>query len=222
MRLVDIKRKYEGSFMKTLSIFTFSFLLVLGSCGKNSVKSSGSATNSYNPYGQQNIGATAQQALANYQAWYASSSESSFPSQNLLARTEYRTLTTYNASNCNNQSVNLFGLSLGSINLCFNASSPSNSQQLTRYITLNTGSSKSNNSKLAQVLSVSNATLMNVTQSVSQMAGGSVFRLEYVKQNGQSLVYVVDTGYNSAMNPVVIIDSEARTSETVTNIVPNY
>lgn len=202
-------------FMKHLFCSSLLLALVAG-CGKN--EKSGGSSGVFNPL-ISNLPANSQQAVSDFQAWYNSTTEGSIPS--LGNWTERRTVKTYSASNnCNNQNISVFGLSLGSLNLCFNASAPASSQTQSRSVSVVSGSSKSGNTKLTQLINeFSASTIISATESASQVGGNSkVFILNFQRSNGSQVTYIVDSGYHSAFNPVYIMDTNTRSDETVTYI----
>ena len=188
--------------------------LFLVSCGKESSSSGTSYSNLYNS----TLPTGSSDALTGLTTWYQGTAEGNYYTTS-TTRIEYRTVKTYNASNgCSNQAINVFGINLGSVNLCSNNSSLANSTTVSRSVTpVIAGNSKVGNTKLAQLFSGAVGTLANVTQAQSSF-GGMAYTLTFTKATGYQAVYVVDTGINSAFNPVYIIDTEARTEETVSYI----
>lgn len=201
----------KNKLFKGIFFTTFLLAFVVG-CGKDGGGGGGSSSNPYTG----NVPATSQQALANFRAWYNSTTESAYPG--IGSRTEKRVLQTFSSTDgCESKPISIFGVSLGNINYCFGSSNPVNLQNLTRTVYVLASQTKSQNAKLVAANSGSGMTLANVSQTNGQY-GGAVYYIEYAKSNGHRVVYVIDTGLNSAFNPVKITDSEARTVEEVTNI----
>lgn len=204
-----------------LNIIVCASLLIAVGCGKSN-SSGGSSYNNggstyNNPYNNPyngNVPVTSQQPLQNFQNWYNSSAEGSFPG--IGQRTETRKITKFDQTDgCESQPISIFGLNLGSFNYCFSSSSQASSQNVQRIVNVLVSQNKSQNLKLAQAYSGSGMVLANISEG---MGMGKVYQLEYQKTNGHRVVYIIDTGINSAFNPVRIIDSEARTDESVTSI----
>lgn len=198
---------YTGLLCTSLLVFTVG-------CGKESKSGSGS---SYNPYNQnnpyyQNPTQQTQAAITNLQAWYQSSTENS---GSIGQKTERRQPISFTEASCSTKTI----LGFIDINYCKN-SQQSTGSVVSRAVYIVSGQVKSQNSKLATALSPGNgATLVSATETNSPVnySTGRLFTLNYAKSNGHIIQYKIDTGLNSAFNPVEIYDSEARTGEYVLN-----
>ncbi len=198
--------------LKFLSIL-FS-LGILVSCGKDSsTNTSGSSAQPYSTPVQQlsnNISSNnGQTAYNNLLAWYNSTAENTTPQRSVL---EQRLIQTFSKPNCETNTY------LGFINLqtCFGTTSGSSRYEY-RTITPTSTTNKSLNSKLSVVFQPT--TVMNLV-GVSQtngIFGKPLYQVDYVKYNGHVLRYKIDTGLNSAFNPVEIYNSEIGTKESLTS-----
>jgi hypothetical protein len=208
----------EGGLMKltlTKLLCTSLMLTFLVGCGKDNASGGGGNPPVINQY-QGNIPADSQQAFQNVSAWYGSTQEG-LPS-NAGPRTEYRTIQNYNDSNnCKTKTY----LGFIDINYCLSSSNEGTSSTAQRTVNVVLGQSKSfNNPKLVSVFSpASGLVLKTVTEQQSPIGQNyKLFTIDYVKSNGHILRYKIDTGLNSAFNPVEIYDTELRRSEYVTNL----
>jgi len=198
------------------SIVCASLIVFAIGCGKDNKSSGGGGgpIPNPNPYTGQ-IPAESQGALTNFQNWYSSQTEGSYPG--LGQKIETRMIHSYSQTDgCESQPISLFGKKLLDLNYCLNTSSKQNSQNVERPINVVAGSAKSQNSKLLEAYSGAGMTLANVLQGQSQF--GTYYQLEYVKTNGHRVVYTIDTGIHSSFNPVQITNSETRTLEFVSSI----
>ena len=198
------------------SVICLSLIAFAVGCGKDN-KSSGSS-NGYipqpqNPYTQ--ITPESQSALTNFQNWYNSANEGSFPGLGQI--TETRTIRTFGQTDgCENKPIKVFGKEILSLNYCLNTSSQINEQSNNRIINILASTVKSQNALLAEAYSGPGMTLINVLQGQSEF--GTYYQLEYSKANGHRKIYTIDTGIHSSVNPVQITDSEARTLEFVSRV----
>jgi hypothetical protein len=182
------------------------------SCGKSN--NSGHSTNNTSSYGLDTY-STNQSAINKFKAWYISPSESSFPG--VGQKTEERKIKTYSQTDgCESNPINIFGLNIGNLSYCFNNVSPANTQTVKHVINILPTQNKAMNSKLAEIYAGTNMTL--ITASEFPIQNGNIYQIEFRKQNGQRVYYQVDTSINSAFNPVLIIDTELRTTETLSRI----
>jgi hypothetical protein len=205
--------------MKTLTkIMGLVLIGTLVGCGKDNSSGTSSSkapvTNTNqttNPYSNQ-VPSPSQAAFNNFKSWYLSTSEGAIPG--IGQRTEVRSLKTYSQSNnCQTNPISLFGVNIVNVNYCFSSSSPSSTQELERQINVLPAQNKSLNSKLAQIYQGTNMTL--VSASEFPVGTGKLFQIEYKTSNNEKIVYQVDTRINSAFNPVYILDSGAKTIETL-------
>lgn len=207
--------------MKTLT--KIMGLVLIGSligCGKDNSSGSSSSkapvTNTNqttNPYSNQVPSSSpSQTAFNNFKSWYLSTNEGAIPG--IGQRTEVRSLKTYSQSNnCQTNPISLFGVNIVNVNYCFSSSSPSSTEQFERQINVLPSQNKSLNSKLAQIYQGTNMTLVSASEFPA--GNGKLFQIEFKKSNNEKVVYQVDTRVNSAFNPVYILDSGARTIETL-------
>lgn len=201
------------------SIICAALIVFAVGCGKDNKSSGGGNVGQIpnpnpNPYTGQ-IPAESQAALTNFQNWYNSQTEGTYPG--LGQKIETRTIDNYSQTDgCESQPISFFGRKLLDLNYCLNTSSKQNSQNVDRTINVVAGSAKSQNSKLVEAYSGAGMTLANVLQGQSQF--GTYYQLEYVKTNGHRVVYTIDTGIHSSFNPVQITNSETRTLEFVSSI----
>ncbi len=206
-----------------MKLFTYVFFMTLiVSCGKdnNSGTASSRSTNqpvtASSPYNQtnpffENPTLQNQTALQNLTAWYNSPAE--IP-PTIGPKTEKRVAVGLSANSCNTKTY----LGFIDINTC-KSSNQSTTNLPDRTVNVILSNTKSANSKLAAVFTpTGGGTLKTITEEASKVyASGKLYTLEYVKPNGHILQYKVDTGLNSAFNPVSIYDSEQSKGEYVSN-----
>lgn len=215
------KNPFKGETMKSLlnGLLCASLLVFVTGCGKDNKTGGaggsvgtqfGNAYNSTNPY-YQDPSAMTKQAFDNATAWLNTNVETS---TYLGPRTENRDKIVYNAPSCNTKTY----LGFIDIEMC-KSGQVSREFLASRTVNVVLSNDKRANQKLAQAFApAEGATLISATQSVSPMGnGGSLYKLTYVKTNGHILQYMIDTGLNSAFNPVEIYDSELAQAEVVSN-----
>lgn len=201
---------------KIIGLVLLGFLTSCGkdnSSGTSSTKAPATNTNqnSTNPYSNQ-VPSSSQAAFNNFKSWYLSTNEGAIPG--IGQRTEVRSLKTYStSSNCQTNPVSLFGVNIVNVNYCFSNTSPSSTQELERQINVLPSQNKSLNSKLAQIYQGTNMTLVSASEFPA--GNGKLFQIEFKKSNNEKVVYQIDTRINSAFNPVYILDSGAKTIETL-------
>jgi hypothetical protein len=94
-------------------------------------------------------------------------------------------------------------------------------------VTLVSKGSKLGNAKLAEALSgvvnpgAGGLVVANVTQQPSTVSSGSVFIIQYVDSAQKSHVFIIDSGINSALNPVYSMDGAAGKEVKLISIYPN-
>ncbi len=201
----------------------FAILAFTASCGKSGSGGGGGNNNQFaNGYN-----ASGTVAQSNLLAWYNSTgAEGSLPNPN----TSYRLLTKTekNASNgCSTQPVSVFGFNLTNINLCTSGSGLGSGTQIQVPVHIySNGDKKSGNSELVTAMSsivnggAGPLFLTNITQAPSTQTTGSVFTINLVDSNQKKVVYVIDTGLNSKLNPVYVLDGVAGKERTLTAIMP--
>lgn len=197
------------------------FLLLLGlvlavSCGRETTGSSSdsSASSTFTA----STSSTSSEAMSNLLAWYQSTTEASYYT-GTTARTEYRVVNVYPSSSCTTQAISVAGLSLGSVYVCSSGSSVTSSSYSSRSVLpTQSGASKSTVTELANLFNGSIGTIVNVTTATSSLTGGTFFTVHIVKSSGYAAVYTIDSGMNSAFNPVYSFDSETRTESTLYQI----
>lgn len=190
---------------------------VLSGCGKdNSSGGSSKSTQNANPYNSSNPyyqapSNSAKVAMDNALAWYRTRAET--PTQ-IGPRTEQRDQITLNDPKCSERNF----LGIFDVELCKQGGF-TRSALPARTINVVLSNDKSLNSKLARAFNPGGgATILNAVETSSPMMnGGKLYRLTYVKTNGHTLYFVIDTGLNSAFNPVEIYESEIKSGEVVTN-----
>lgn len=192
-----------------------SLIVFAVGCGKEN-KSGGEAASPVNPY-TGSVPAASQSALKNFQDWYNSSTEGSYPG--IGQKIETRIVQNYSRTDgCETKPITIFGYNITEINYCFSNSTSVSNQETDRVVNVLVSQVKSQNTKLAQAYAGSGMTLANATSLGQSRYGGTIYQLEYSKSNGHRVVYIIDTGVNSAFNPVQITDSEAKTVEFVEDI----
>ena len=202
----------KKSFVKHL-VVTSCFLVLAAGCGKTSGSKSSTGVGidpltglPYNTSGllnYQNLNTTGVQAITNLNAWYTSVSEGGIPSigQHIITRS----VTSYNtSSNCKTF--------LGFLNMCYSGSTGGNTTQSSQIINVLASQAKSSNPKLVEIFSGQSGTISQASQS------NTVYNVEFVKTDGSRVSYIIDTSYNSALNPVVIYDTNANTKDVVSAI----
>lgn len=191
-------------------------LLILTACGKDTVGSG--TSNSTSTYTTGTLTSTSSTAMAAVASWYASTTEGSYYS-GTTSRTEYRIVRVYPSTNCGSQNVSIAGLSLGTIYTCNNTSSYTSSNLSSKVITpVASGSSKSVNTTLASIFSGTLGTVTNVQTGTGQ-SGGTLYSIQVVKSSGYVYVFTIDTGINSAFNPIYTFDSETKTETVLYQII---
>jgi hypothetical protein len=203
--------------MRSSILHLLSLFLVVSfaaSCGKKDSSSSSSNANPLNSSGA--FSASGAQAQANLLAWSNSTVEGTFPSVSVyLARTVTIKTRIFSPSSngCNQQPISVFGLNLGNINICVNNSISGTTTYPQSMVTMVlSGSKLTGNPKLVSALAplitsgADGLTLSSISQTPSNQSSGSVFVIEYKNSAGKSIVQVIDTGMNSALNPVYMLD----------------
>lgn len=158
-----------------------------------------------------NTAATGQQALTNLQSWYGSTTENSVPS--MLAKSVKLGVLNANQNNCKEKTY------LGFINIqtCFNASINTPTFTTSFVTAVSNGAVKSGNAKLASAISpAAGLVMINVSQTPGNF-GHPLYTVDYGKANGHTVRYKIDSGLNSAFNPVEIYDTELGRLEYVAN-----
>jgi hypothetical protein len=190
-----------------------SLLLLSFGCGKSG--SGGGSSTAVSPLSNANLSATSQQAVANFQAWYNTATDSAAsrfdPSGVPRPSVVTRNTKVYSASgNCSTKPVSIFGLSLGNINLC-SSSTPSGTDTPSQ-ITIDPNLAKSSNSVLANIYNGSVGTLSSVTQQ------GTAYNFQFLRPSGTMITYIIDTNYPVAVQPMYSFDYANYNEVTVTNI----
>ncbi|HXH29727.1 MAG TPA: hypothetical protein VNJ01_02830 [Bacteriovoracaceae bacterium] len=191
-------------------LLCLTLLLTVGlSCGKNS-----SGKKNQPPLYNQYVGiipSTSQQPMDNLRAWYTSTNEGTFPT--IGQHTEERRITTYSSSEgCSKWAIFTF---------CLGSSSNGTHVDSSKTINILATGSKATNSKLAVAMAGTSLELVNVSQY--PMSQGAIYTLVYKKPiSNHLIVYTIDTGINSAFNPIRIEDTEAKTVEKVRKIGNTY
>lgn len=206
----------KSHFFKKSVALSLLGLLVMG-CGKSESKggsSSGSPSTSpstWTPSTSNNTTATSSQALQNYNSWYTSTSESATPTVGL--RSVVRTTLTYSASNgCTSQPLTIFGVQLGSTNFCLGGGSAPAKTVSTSFLQIAATNNKALNVKLPNILTSSYGELVDISQQ------GNIFKFTYfVNGTGAYDTVVVDTGINSALNPVYLSNTATKKVEQLTS-----
>lgn len=179
-------------------------------CGKDNKSSGKGVSNNLlaNPYTGK-VPAASLTAYTNLMTWYKGTTEGPLPQMNLAHYGETRTISTLKQE-CSTTTIDLW-ITEKDLTICKESSTDNEVQRNVARTAV--GSSKAGITKLNQALNGSGLTLIKVTQSKSY--AGNLFQIEWAKSNGHRLVYMIDTGLNSAFNPYQIIDSEARTIESI-------
>ena len=210
--------KLSGTLFGTILLLTLSF-----GCGsEKGGSSSGSSTSPINIPGASALPPTSATAYANLVAWYQSTTEGA-QFTTAYARTEKRRTKIYSASTCNPKSVSVWGISLN-YSFCGNSSTaPTQSDATKSVVPVQNGASKTVNGKLSALLSGSAVagTLINVSQGNGNYGAGTIFTLQFTKTSNPNyqVIYVIDTGINSAFSPVYIMDNETRTEESLIEVL---
>lgn len=204
--------------MKSTIMHLLSLFLIVGfsaSCGKKESGGSSAApvvNNVSTPVNS--TGVVAQQNLTN---WYNSVTEGAKPSAATFPSREVFRYSRSASANCTTQQIWI----LGSINLCSSGSIGWGSPVSEGYVTLiPSGDKKVNNSKLASALApmltagTNGLYLMNITETPSQQSAGSVFTLTYRTSDNKTVTHIIDSGYNSRLNPVYSNDPVVSGKET--------
>lgn len=212
--------------MKSTILHLLSLFLILSftaACGKKEGGGSGSSNNS-NQYNN-GLNTSGQTALTNLMAWYNSTSEGSLPVATIGRGDIVKAV--------DRQSINSNCLDLGFLgDACFNTSGGAWTTTTLPVMPRNTGA-KANvaavNEAIAPLMGGSNPrslTLVNGVNSIAQqqspITSGVLYTITYKIGNTRKLViYQIDTGYNSAVNPVGIID-EGNSKKERLNIQGTY
>lgn len=206
----------KSNFFKNAVVFSLLATLSV-SCGKSDSKSGGGGSSSsssvWSPSSGSTTNTTGSQALTNYMSWYSSNAEAASPAAGL--RSIVRETLTYPASSgCSSQPLTVFGVTIGNFQTCLGTSSSPTSTTATTFVNVVSSNTKSSNSKLANILTSTYGALVNVQQQ------GNKFIFTYqVSVNGSQAydTVVVDTGINSALNPVYISNTATRKVEQLVN-----
>lgn len=214
--------------MKTIIVkaLGLALLITLAGCGKGSSKGGSSVNCAKNPYqqaclvngGMNGIGTiSGTQALANFKAWYASSNNGMYPGSANLYK-EDRTTYTYNTgSNCSSQPVKIFGINLGNFQSCSYSSSPTSTNTVTNTVAVLVGASKASNAILASIYAGTAGTLVSAVQTQGLPSyGGALYIIRLQAVDGSVKEYWIDTGINSAFQPVKTVDVTNSKEEVVT------
>jgi hypothetical protein len=207
----------------------------LASCGNKSGGSSSTSHQNSNNSSAGNTGVSASSLVAktNLLKWYNSTVEGGYPSSSSIqmfpSRQVFKTLKELSTSNsCNNQSLNLFGMNLGSVNLCFNTQTSGSGVDLPfEMVQLSISGTKKNNEALVEAMSGivspedSDLVLVSLTQTQSSLQGGSIFIIQYTDADKKSVIYSIDTGLNSALNPVYHLDGVNGEISQLSHIYPS-
>lgn len=201
-----------------------SLIIFAIGCGKDNKSSGGGGggqPQNPNPVTQPtpNIGvvpADSQLAYNNLMAWYNSGTEGGLPNLNLNHYGEIRTIKTM-SQECSTKD---WDLKIVNPSLTYCKDNSTEQEQKRNVTIVAPGTSKTGNTKLSQAFNSNGLTLVKVSERALSSTG-SEFIIEYVNQaNGKQVIYVINTLYNSAFNPVEIINTEARTIEFIEDI--NY
>lgn len=214
--------------MKTTIMHLMSLFLILAfsaSCGKKEGGSSGSSSNNVNTPVNNGLNTTGQLALTNLLAWYNSTAEGSLPTASIGRGDIIKAVDKQSiSSNCID--LGFFG------DACFSAGGGNWTTTILPTMPRNTGA-KSNvvavNEALAPLVggaNTRNLILLNgvnsITQQQSPVTSGVLYTITYKVNNTQKMVmYQIDTGYNSAVNPVGLIDEQNNKKERL-NIGQTY
>lgn len=205
--------------MKTTIMHLMSLFLILSfsaSCGKKEGGSSGSNSTANNA--NSGLNTVGEAAKANLIAWYNTQSEGGIPSltsgtAKYISRYE-KTISTSNG--CNAQPISIGGFNLGNLNFCINSNTGGNGTLVQGFETmLVSGDKKSGNAKLAEAMApvitpgTNGLTLISITQAPSPQGSGSAYTVTFAKVvsgSPKTVVYIIDSAYNSRVNPMVTVD----------------
>ena len=197
--------------MKTTMLKSFFFLTCLAlfaaGCGKDGGKSSGN--NNYN-WGQNPYGSSqdSQASYASALTWYNSNSEIS---QTYGPRVEKRRTSVYSGPECKQKTA------LGFIDYTYCKNTQPQGSDSSRTVNVIVQPVKSQNADLAAVFA-NQGSLLRATSSISPVnTNGRLYKIELIKSNGKLVQFTIDTGLNSAFNPVEKYDEETGTLNYVTN-----
>ena len=202
------------------SIVCASLIVFAGGCGKDNKSSGGTTLPNYqqNPY-TGTVPVESQAAFNNFVNWYNSVNEGALPNLGITHYGELRVIQTLK-QDCTTKNFN-FWIIDKDFTFCKDANTETEHKRNVTII--GQGGSKTGNPKLAQALSGNGLTLSKASESTESYMNGSgkVFTLEYINTaNGNRVIYVINTIYNSAFNPIQIINTETQTIESVVDI--NY
>lgn len=207
----------KSTFMRVLG--TLALLATIASCGKDGGGSSGARPQPvYIPIGS----STGTSTLANFKTWYKSTLNGSYPGPGLYDE-ERKTYTYNTAGNCSSQPVKIFGTTIGNIESCSHSGSPTSTNTVSTEKAVLMGGSKASNTILASINAGTAGTLISATQTGGLQIGygftqGSLYILRFQATNGSVKEYWIDTGINSAFQPVKTIDVTAGSEEVLTKI----
>lgn len=209
----------KANFFRT--VFSMALLTVfLVACGADKDKKSSSSGNpSLNNYswpsngnGYNSVGsANQQQAFSNFANWYNSTTENSgsrtgFTGGSIVLQTSYM-----QNSNCQNNNFFIFN-----ITTCSGSTSSSQNGGLsTLQITYVQNGQSKNQGRMAGFNFNTGSTPYGQMVGIQQY--NNVFYIT-VSRNNRNDTVVVDTSYNSAVNPVVISNSAAGTVQQVVGV----
>lgn len=202
--------------MKSTILHLLSLFLIVGfasSCGKKEGGgSSGSSSNNYNS--GSNVNTTGAEALNNLRTWYQSTSEGEFPKNGLPQAIQVITKSKTINSSCTD--LGWFG------DFCVNKGGTWTTNPVV-LVTRNTGSKSvvvDLKAALDPLFAGANPDSLSlpqgvnsITQKPSPVTGGSIFSITYVNSNQKIIFYQIDSGYNSAVNPVYKFDGINNTEK---------
>jgi len=214
--------------MKTTILHLLSLLAILsfsGSCGKKDEKSSTAPVPVLSPL---NLNASGEAALANLHAWYDSQSEGPIPSlvNGLVARRIYRNERTLATSNgCEDKPIKVFGKVISYVNVCGSINTNGFGTEVSELATmLVSGNKKIENPKLALALAsvltpdANGLKLTSIEQSPSNNSG-TLFVITYSNvTTHKEVIQVIDTGFNSRVNPIYTYDGVNGKETSLTRI----
>lgn len=203
----------KSTHFKKLLCTALMLVFIVG-CGKEN--SSGGGGTTTNPITVPDVPSTSSDQFNRLKSWYTSTAQDGLP--NVAGpRTEKRAYLDY--SLVTNECETKTWLGFIDINYCFNNESVEPIiKQRTVHVVLG-GNKALNNDNLRRVFSPpSGFTFDKVTEANSPLSSSArLYTVDYIKPNKHVVRYKIDTGLNSAFNPVEIYDTETKKTEYVTN-----
>ena len=207
----------ESTHFKKLLCSAFMLVFLVG-CGKDNSSGgskSGGGTSS-NPISVPDLPSTSTDQFNRLKSWYTSTAQHGLPNV-AGSRIEKRAYLDYSSVTNECKTKTLLGFI--DINYCFNNESIKPTiKERTVHVVLG-GNKSLNNENLRRVFSPPSGYIFDKVIEASSPINSRarLYTVDYIKPNKHILRFKIDTGLNSAFNPVEIYDTETKKVEYVYN-----